>query len=82
MQPWNHIHKVQCYVYLVLTIAQIHLDMVLQMLFKQAFLMTLVCITWEMTFEIIIIMVLEIRKKDTRGNEKKWSSCSKNKIML
>jgi len=56
--------------------------MVLQMLFKQAFLMTLVRIAWEMAFEIIIIMVLEIRKKDIRGNENKWSSCPKNKTVL
>jgi hypothetical protein len=43
--------------------------------------MTLVLIAWEMAFEIII-MVSEIRKKDIRGNEKKWSSCPKNKIVL
>jgi len=59
---------------LVLTIARIHGHMLLQMLFRQAFLMTLVHITCKMALEIIIIIIilLETGKSDnTRGSEKK-----------
>jgi hypothetical protein len=54
----------------VLTIARIHGHMLLQMLFRQAFLMTLVHITCKMALEIIIIIIIIIIiMLETEGNQ-------------